>query len=242
MRPLPSERFFFCHADLPVGQVCTADCNGNNMVAVNELVTCVGIVLGNTDPSVCPACDGNGDGNVGIADLVGGVGNLLTGCPEPVDTPTPEPTETPDTTETPDVTETPEATETPTEAATPTVTQVPTATVPPIDVTEPVAGSVALIANGMGVVPSIVSAIATGITIGGGVGSEGAGAGADPCPLNGSVLMTGSFPPVLAPLTITLAGCEVEMATGSAVFDGAITLSLSGLSEFDVTAQLTAVL
>ena len=62
------------------GQVCTADCSGDNVVAVNELVTCVGIVLGNTGPDACPACDGNGDGSVNIADLIGGVGNLLTGC------------------------------------------------------------------------------------------------------------------------------------------------------------------
>ena len=92
------------------------------MVAVNELVTCVGIVLGNADPSVCPACDGNGDGSVNIADLVGGVGNLLTGCPEPVDTATPEPTETL------------EATRTPTEAGTPTTTGTPTVIATPIDV------------------------------------------------------------------------------------------------------------
>ena len=61
--------------------VCVGDCNVNNAVAINELVTAVGISLGNT-PLVpkCPASDANNDGSVMISELIQAVNNSLTGC------------------------------------------------------------------------------------------------------------------------------------------------------------------
>ena len=67
----------------PVGaqdEVCVGDCNGDLAVAINELILCVNIVLGNADVDACPACDSNMDGIVGIADLVAAVGNSLGSC------------------------------------------------------------------------------------------------------------------------------------------------------------------
>lgn len=62
------------------GQTCPADCSGDNEVAVNELVTCVAIVLAGGPSTACPACDSNDDGTVAINDLIAGVNSALDGC------------------------------------------------------------------------------------------------------------------------------------------------------------------
>ena len=49
---------------------CPGDCNDDDMVAINELITCVNIALDNSPVSVCPACDVNGDGTVTINELI----------------------------------------------------------------------------------------------------------------------------------------------------------------------------
>jgi len=61
-------------------QPCVGDCSGDDQVAVNELVTCVGIVLLSGPTTACPACDGNADGTVAINDLIAGVNSALDGC------------------------------------------------------------------------------------------------------------------------------------------------------------------
>ena len=63
------------------GQTCVSDCNGDNQVAVNEIVTCVNTALGNATPSICPRSDPNNDGFVSIGELIAGVSYLLAGCP-----------------------------------------------------------------------------------------------------------------------------------------------------------------
>lgn len=61
---------------------CTADCNGDGTVAINEMITCVNIALGTSPRESCPACDGDGDGIIGINDLVQAVGYALDpDCP-----------------------------------------------------------------------------------------------------------------------------------------------------------------
>ncbi|HUI27553.1 MAG TPA: hypothetical protein VL403_15835 [Candidatus Kryptonia bacterium] len=62
---------------------CTGDCDGNNMVAVNELVMCVNIALGNADLSTCNACDTDGDRKVAVNELVSAVDASLNGCAPP---------------------------------------------------------------------------------------------------------------------------------------------------------------
>jgi cysteine-rich repeat protein len=63
-------------------QDCAGDCNGDNSVAINELITCVNIALGSSPVSACPSCDTNDDGEVAINELIGAVNNaLLPMCP-----------------------------------------------------------------------------------------------------------------------------------------------------------------
>jgi hypothetical protein len=62
---------------LPPG-ACAGDCNGDDAVTVNELVTAVTMALGNA--AACAAVDGDGDGTVSISELVRAIGALLNGC------------------------------------------------------------------------------------------------------------------------------------------------------------------
>jgi hypothetical protein len=115
-------------------QQCVGDCNGDGMVAINELIIGVNIALGSQPASACPSFDVNGDGMVTINELIQGVNNALNGCPAvntptntipPIDTPTATATFTiPAGTATATITDTPlPQVDTPT----PTVTAVPTA-------------------------------------------------------------------------------------------------------------------
>jgi len=58
---------------------CAGDCNADLVVSVNELITGVNLALGNPGAS-CAAMDPDGDGMVGIAELVRAVGTALSGC------------------------------------------------------------------------------------------------------------------------------------------------------------------
>ncbi|MBX3027441.1 hypothetical protein KF840_21290 [bacterium] len=61
-------------------QTCVGDCNGDGMVAINELITGVNIALGATPLSACPSFDVNGDNMVGINELITAVNNALGSC------------------------------------------------------------------------------------------------------------------------------------------------------------------
>ncbi len=61
--------------------VCVGDCNGDNEVTVNELITMVNIALGTQEVSACTAGDANGDGQIFINEIIAGVNNALNGCP-----------------------------------------------------------------------------------------------------------------------------------------------------------------
>ena len=66
------------------GQVCPVDCSGDGEVAVNDLLTCVNIVLGDQLPEVCAHCDTNGDRRVDVSDLIAAARGLVGGscvCP-----------------------------------------------------------------------------------------------------------------------------------------------------------------
>jgi YVTN family beta-propeller protein len=60
---------------------CTGDCNDDRTVAINELITCVNIDLGNTQVASCQPCDADGDGTVKINELIAAVSRALGGCP-----------------------------------------------------------------------------------------------------------------------------------------------------------------
>lgn len=64
-------------------QTCVGDCNGDGMVAINELITGVNIALGATPLEACPSFDVNGDNMVGINELITAVNNALGTCEEP---------------------------------------------------------------------------------------------------------------------------------------------------------------
>ncbi len=59
---------------------CAGDCPADGTVAIDELVTLVGLALGSAEPANCRRGDTNGDGAIGIAELVAAVSALLHGC------------------------------------------------------------------------------------------------------------------------------------------------------------------
>ncbi len=67
-------------SDTPDIPPCPGDCNGNNSVAISELVTAVNITLGNRDVADCRAVDLNRNGRVAINELVTAVRATLNGC------------------------------------------------------------------------------------------------------------------------------------------------------------------
>ena len=65
----------------PTLAVCVGDCNDNSLVAVNEIILGVNIVLGTAPLDDCPAFDANGNGVLTVNELVQGVNNSLEDCP-----------------------------------------------------------------------------------------------------------------------------------------------------------------
>ena len=65
----------------PPVEGCLGDCNSNNTVAINELITGVNIALGSIPMNECQKFDVSGDGSVEIDELIAGVNNSLNGCP-----------------------------------------------------------------------------------------------------------------------------------------------------------------
>ncbi|HVM95854.1 MAG TPA: hypothetical protein VMT89_05665 [Candidatus Acidoferrales bacterium] len=62
---------------------CTADCDGDGLVTVDEVVRAVAIALEQLPISVCVAADASHDGIVTVDELVGAVIEVLDGCPPP---------------------------------------------------------------------------------------------------------------------------------------------------------------
>ena len=59
---------------------CTGDCNHDDRVAVDELVTGVNMALGTMPLDRCPDLDADGDDDVAVAELIAAVNNALGGC------------------------------------------------------------------------------------------------------------------------------------------------------------------
>lgn len=62
---------------------CPGDCCADGAVTVDELVTAVAIALGTASPATCASLDVDADGQIGIHELVLGVGAGLAGCGAP---------------------------------------------------------------------------------------------------------------------------------------------------------------
>lgn len=78
---------------------CAGDCDDDNDVVISEIVTGVGIGLGQIPLDRCKRIDTNDDNQVGINEMVSSVGSSIVGCPaeEPTPKVSPTPTATPST-------------------------------------------------------------------------------------------------------------------------------------------------
>jgi hypothetical protein len=97
---------------------CVSDCDGNSLIAINEVIRSVAISLEQQPLATCTRADGNGNGRVSVDELVQGVLNNLHGCG----------VRPPTATRTATATVTPVFTATSTTTATATVTATATAT------------------------------------------------------------------------------------------------------------------
>ncbi len=59
---------------------CTGDCNGDGVVAVNDVIAAVNIALGRSPLSGCLTADVNGDEALTIGEILAAVNELLSGC------------------------------------------------------------------------------------------------------------------------------------------------------------------
>ena len=59
---------------------CGGDCDGSDLIAINELIIGLNILLGRTGAGACAAADIDADGAVTIDESVAAVGNALEGC------------------------------------------------------------------------------------------------------------------------------------------------------------------
>ena len=59
---------------------CAGDCDGDGAVAIDELVTAVGIALASQPLAACPSVDQDADGGVAINELIAAVTRALDGC------------------------------------------------------------------------------------------------------------------------------------------------------------------
>ena len=67
----------------PAPLPCAGDCNSNQHTEIDELIHGVAIALGEAPLGTCLGIDADGDGDVGIDDLIGAVLAALYGCPIP---------------------------------------------------------------------------------------------------------------------------------------------------------------
>jgi len=213
--------FVALRAPTALAQVpCFGDCGGDGEVTITDLLTLVNIALENTAVTACPRGDIDGDGKITVDEILAAVNAALNTCVPLVFSPTPThtPTATPANTESP--TTTASATVTSTDTATPTHTPTATFTNPPVtpgDLAISVAGKVALIVDAMGVIPSVVTAVAAGFEFG--------STTASPCPGGGSATRSCSVQNGRVIIVITLSECKLDTANDAAAFRGTVTLT-----------------
>jgi len=66
--------------ELPIPP-CVGDCDGDRVVAINELLFGVNVLVGSQPLSGCTALDADADGTAQINELIGAVNSALNGCP-----------------------------------------------------------------------------------------------------------------------------------------------------------------
>lgn len=67
---------------LHIRSACTGDCNGEDEVTVDEIITGVSVALGNTAVETCYALDANDDAEVTVDEIITAVNHALNGCPD----------------------------------------------------------------------------------------------------------------------------------------------------------------
>lgn len=66
---------------VPAAPGCTGDCDGSEVVTIDELLRGVGVALSTRPLSECRAIDASGDGTAMIDEVTAAVGRALRGCP-----------------------------------------------------------------------------------------------------------------------------------------------------------------
>jgi hypothetical protein len=64
----------------PIAPACVGDCDGDGVVAINELLIGVNIASGGAPVSACTQFDANGDHTVTVDEVIRAVKNALSGC------------------------------------------------------------------------------------------------------------------------------------------------------------------
>ncbi len=175
---------------------CVGDCNDDQQVTVDEIVTMVGIALGNGQRSDCRAGDANNDGLITVDEILSAVNNALNGCNAA--TPTPTPTGMP-------------------VSIIDAAASVSGHTTIAIDAATVISAVVAAAANGLQV--AATSQARTAALMPADTGGQAAGS----CPLGGTATKSGD---VVFGETVTLTGCTVATLDGSAIFDGSLSFGL----------------
>lgn len=160
---------------------------------VSPAEVATGVEIALADPAATCAAFGT---DVQVDDLVDAVNRLIDGCP---------------------------ATPTPSQTPTPTITPSPLPTKTPGGVSNAVAGGAAVIAKSMGGIPSLVTAIVTGLTKGGsgsGAALPPGGGAAGACPQGGEATRTCTTPATGgAQLDLSLNMCAVAVPDGTLTFN-----------------------
>ncbi len=81
----PGNDIYYQCADLVLHRTappdpCAGDCDGNRRVTIDELTLGIRIALGLAPVSDCSACDADGDGTVGVEEIVRAVAGALGTC------------------------------------------------------------------------------------------------------------------------------------------------------------------
>jgi hypothetical protein len=78
--PTPSPTRSGVSTATPIGPGCPGDCDGNDMVTIDELIEGVNIALGNGGVETCPAFDLDRDRQVAVNELIAAVDSATNSC------------------------------------------------------------------------------------------------------------------------------------------------------------------
>ena len=71
----------WARVNMPPMMPCVGDCDGDGIVAIDELLVGVNIAIGGAPVSACAQFDLNGDHTVTVNEIIAAVKNALGGCP-----------------------------------------------------------------------------------------------------------------------------------------------------------------